>query len=425
MYWRVEYIILIVLSTTIDYNIAKRLSKLNNPRVRKNLLLISIASNLTLLLTFKYLDFIITSINGIFSTHIAEIGLILPVGISFYTFQTMSYTIDVFNKRFKAVKDLSQFSLFVCFFPQLVAGPIERSKKLIPQLRSFEAITWNNFRRGSRLILYGLFKKVVIADRLAYFVDLVFDSPQEYAGFQVAIAIVFFAFQIYCDFSGYSDIAIGVARIFGVRLTLNFNKPYLSSSVTEFWRRWHITLSTWFRDYVYIPLGGNKRGYKRSSINLLITFAVSGLWHGANWTFIIWGVYHGVIVFLERLGSKYINISTNKVIMQVFTFIVVCIGWVFFRANSYDDIVTIFSNLLYFDPNTLSIDMFQYSNRPEFLLSFAFIGLLVLEEIYIKKFILLFRVRYKHLKHIYLIILFLFILFFGIRNEEQFIYFQF
>ncbi|MEJ2880820.1 MBOAT family O-acyltransferase [Pedobacter sp. GR22-6] len=288
--------------------------------------------------------------------HLDAARILLPVGISFYTFQSISYTVEVYHKNIKAERNFGRFALFVSYFPQLVAGPINRPQILLPQLKEFDQLKSDNFVKGGRLILWGLFKKVVVADRLAFFVNIVYNAPESYHGWAVILATIFFAFQIYCDFSGYSDIAIGVAKTMGVDLVKNFNKPYYSHSIKEFWSKWHISLSTWFRDYLYIPLGGNKVPVPRWLLNLFITFLVSGIWHGASWNFVIWGAIHGLLIVSEALNSKFkiLPFKLPGVLSMVWTFSIVCFAWIFFRANTVEDSFTIIRHLFDFNHSFLA-----------------------------------------------------------------------
>jgi len=299
-WWDYRFLSLIVISSAVDYLAGGRISPETRPRWRKCWLAVSLAVNLGVLGFFKYFDFFAQSAQELMMSlglnpDFPTLRIILPVGISFYTFQTLSYTIDIYRKKTPAIRDPVAFFAFVAFFPQLVAGPIERAKSLLPQFlraRNFDGVA---ARDGCKQILWGLFKKVVIADRLAGVADPVFADYAAYSGADQGIAIFAFAIQIYCDFSGYSDIAIGTARLFGINLMQNFSFPYFSRDIAEFWRRWHISLSTWFRDYVYVPLGGNRKGLAVRARNVMITFLVSGLWHGANWTFVAWGLIHGLL----------------------------------------------------------------------------------------------------------------------------------
>ncbi|MDR1913152.1 MAG: MBOAT family protein [Clostridiales bacterium] len=319
---------------------------------RKLYVALSFASNLFILYLFKYFNFSISTLNQILKyAHLSVIkpsfSLLLPVGISFYTFQALSYTMDVYRGKIDAERNFLKYSLFVSFFPQLVAGPIERTKNLLTQIGEEHHFDYNRMINGFILMLWGYFQKVVIADRVAILVDTVFDNYQKYSGFQILIAIFFFSIQIYCDFAGYSNIAIGAAQIMGFKLTVNFNRPYLALSIQDFWRRWHITLSTWFRDYLYISLGGNRCSRIKKYRNIMITFLVSGLWHGANWNYVIWGGLHGLYQIVEdalktiRTKARHIEKLPNdgslfKFVQIIVTFILVCFAWIFFRASSLD-----------------------------------------------------------------------------------------
>lgn len=351
MAWKPGFALLILISTVVDYFVGIQMSLTNDKRRRKYYLILSLLFNLGLLFFFKYYNFFSNSINDSLSLFGLNASLpvwdiILPVGISFYTFQTLSYSIDIYKKEIEPERHFGRFALYVSFFPQLVAGPIERAKNLIPRLRILENITYVNFVNGAMICLLGFFLKVVIADNAALFVDAIFNHVGLYHGFNLALGVILFAIQIYCDFSGYSLIAIGLAKIFGVELMENFRTPYLSKSIGEFWSRWHISLSTWFRDYVYIPLGGNKTTYPKWFGNLMITFLISGLWHGASWTFVIWGAFHGFLLIIEKaLNLKPGQHKLTKIIRTTITFLLVCIGWIFFRANSVSDALYILQNL--------------------------------------------------------------------------------
>lgn len=312
MSWKPEFIILIILSTIIDYFAGLKIYGSKSIKIKRLFLCFSIISNLGLLFAFKYFNFFSDSFRALlqqFSIPMDPITLkvILPVGISFYTFQTMSYTIDVYREKIGAQKHLGIFAVYVSFFPQLVAGPIERATNLLPQFFEKHNFEYKRAADGLKLMLWGFFKKVVVADRLSSIVNIVYNDPTSFTGTPLILATIFFAFQIYCDFSGYSDIAIGAAQIMGFRLMDNFKRPYFSRSISEFWKRWHISLSTWFKDYLYIPLGGNRVAIPRWYANLFIVFLVSGLWHGANWTFVIWGALHGIYLILEMVLLPYKN----------------------------------------------------------------------------------------------------------------------
>ena len=347
MAWRAELILLILFSTFVNFFLARRIFSINEVTTRKLMLVISLIINFGLLFTFKYLVFMNNTLAYFFQNYpVREFDIILPIGISFYTFQAAAYTIDVYRKDAKPQSNFFKFSLFITFFPQLVAGPIERSKKLMPQLFERKEFSPDNIVAGCKWITIGFFKKIVVADRLSILVNRVYNSPEYFTGPAFAIATVFFAFQIYCDFSGYSDIAIGCAKIFGVDLTENFRQPYISRNVKEFWRRWHITLSSWFRDYLYIPLGGSHGSKLKRHVNLFITFLISGLWHGANWTFVIWGGLNGLLQIFEDITG----LRKNKILRFfrldiVLTFSAICFTWIFFRANSLTDSLYIMRSL--------------------------------------------------------------------------------
>ncbi len=337
-FWKVEYLVLIVASTLVDYFCAIKIHGSTDRGKKRLFLILSILANIGTLFVFKYLGFAYDTYQAIFESS-GKIdfleNILLPMGISFYTFQSLSYTIDVYRGELPPERHFGKFALYVSFFPQLVAGPIERAKHLLPQMSQHFKFDEGNLKSGLRLILWGLLKKVVIADRLALFVNDVYGNSDRFQGATLFIATIFFAFQIYCDFSGYSDIAIGSARIMGFDLMKNFRMPYFSSSISEFWKRWHISLSTWFKDYVYIPLGGNRVVKWRWYYNLFLTFLISGFWHGANWTFIIWGAIHGIYLIVENLLSPIGYFNKIPVwIKTIFVFMLVNLSWVFFRADS-------------------------------------------------------------------------------------------
>jgi len=355
-WWNPAYLILIWASTLVDFVVAKKIFSSDNKKHRNIFLIISIIVNLGILFSFKYANFVAESLN-IVRNGGKFINVLLPVGISFYTFQTMSYSIDVYKKKLKPEKKLLNFALFVAFFPQLVAGPIERAQNILPQLTQKVKFDADKISIGIYLILLGLFQKVVVADNLAVFVDVVFNNPENYKGLNVAIASVFFTFQIYADFTGYTNIARGVALFFGIKLSVNFRQPYFANSIKDFWHRWHISLSTWFRDYVYIPLGGSKLKIPKWMLVISVTFFLSGLWHGANWTFIAWGVLNAVIYVSEIILRKYfkrnsIKVSQNRIVHLLRVSLVfsgAILLWIVFRANSISDAILIYKNLFSLD----------------------------------------------------------------------------
>ena len=354
-WWDYRFLSLIFLSTIVDYIIGLNIHNQPSKKTKKLLLWGSVLFNLSVLGFFKYYNFFVDSWVELFSSLGYEIksvwtlSIILPVGISFYTFQTISYTIDIYKKKIEPTKDFISFASFVSFFPQLVAGPIERSSNLLPQILKKRKFQKKQGIQGLRLILWGMFKKVVIADSLSPMVDDIFSNYQDLSGGTLWLGAIYFSFQIYCDFSGYSDIAIGTSKLFGFELMSNFKFPYFSRNIGEFWRRWHISLSTWFRDYLYIPLGGSKEGKSKSIRNIFIIFLVSGFWHGANWTFIFWGLFHSILflpTFIFNKNRKYTSsiIATDaflpsfmEFINVVTTFLLVTIGWVFFRSETIVD----------------------------------------------------------------------------------------
>lgn len=345
MSWKAEYILLLMVPSLIDYFVAIKIPS-STQKLKNFLLSVSLTTNLGLLFFFKYYDFAATITKDLGISSWPILHLLLPVGISFYTFQVLSYTIDVYRGEIPPEKNIIKFALFITYFPQLVAGPIERATHLLHQVRAPKDVDYRRSVDGLLLIAWGLFLKVVVADRLAPFVDLVFTQPQQFPSTPLILATYFFAFQIYGDFAGYSCIAIGSAKILGVDLMRNFDSPYWSHSITDFWRRWHISLSTWFRDYVYIPLGGNKVRTSRHLFNLMLVFLMSGLWHGANYTFIIWGAIHGCFVVLEHFIKKTkirINSRVLNGVLILLTFHVTCLAWIFFRANSVADALYVLS----------------------------------------------------------------------------------
>jgi alginate O-acetyltransferase complex protein AlgI len=354
-YWDWRFCSLLLISSAVDFFVGKSLYGTEKKSKRKLLLLVSLTANLGILGFFKYFNFFVDSFISmirIFNQDLdfLHLNIILPVGISFYTFQTLSYTIDIYRGKLTPTHSFLDFALFVSFFPQLVAGPIERAAHLIPQISRTRKTTREQFQDGGILIVYGLFKKVMIGDAAGRYVDHIFASLDLYSSWEVVFALFMFSIQIYADFSGYSNIARGTAKLFGFEIMKNFEQPYLSTNITEFWRRWHISLSSWLKDYLYISLGGNRRGMKRTYLNLMITMILGGLWHGANWTFIIWGVLHGIYLAVHKFmtrGKKIISVnkpltSLGDVLRflpsNLTTYLLVVITWLFFRAKGMDDI---------------------------------------------------------------------------------------
>jgi D-alanyl-lipoteichoic acid acyltransferase DltB (MBOAT superfamily) len=374
MCWNYKYVVLIFITTLLSYLASIGIYKSKNKKIRIALLASNAVVVLGILFFFKYFNFFGEAVNSIFAqfnvfTDIPAYNYLLPVGISFYTFQTLSYTIDIYRKAITPEYHFGRFALFVSFFPQLVAGPIERASNLLPQFSRSYDFDYNRIRDGVVLMAWGFFKKVVIADRLSEYVNLVYNNPEGYYGLAVVLATLFFAFQIYCDFSGYSDIAIGSAKILGFTLMTNFRRPYFALNIREFWQRWHISLSSWFRDYLYISLGGNRVSIARWQFNLFFTFLVSGIWHGANWTFIIWGALHGFyLVFAiwtknlrirtNKLLGLESNIKLNNAISVLLTFALVCFAWIFFRANSVSEAFVIIKHMFVF--SSANINLFYF-----------------------------------------------------------------
>lgn len=435
-WWDWRFLSLIFFSTIVDYLVGVGLSYQKDQTKRKILLWTSIVVNLGFLGVFKYYNFFVDNFISAFSFFGTEIkasslNIILPVGISFYTFQTLSYSIDVYKRKLEPTKDFIAFSAFVCFFPQLVAGPIERATHLLPQFYTKRKFDYSKAVDGMRQILWGLFKKIVIADNCAQYANLIFNNSENYSGSTLLVGAIFFTFQIYCDFSAYSDIAIGTSKLFGFDLMQNFNYPYFSRDMAEFWRRWHISLSTWFRDYLYFPLGGSRGGTWMRVRNTFIIFIVSGFWHGANWTFIAWGALNALYIMpsiLLQSNRKNIEIvakgkflpSVTDFISIVSTFTLTVLAWVFFRANSMDHaikyIAEIFSSSIFTVPTVLPINIIVL------LLVFILVEWLGREGKYaLEKIVLKVNLPVRYLTYYAIIIS---LIWFG-GKEQAFIYFQF
>lgn len=359
--WNYKLAGLIIFTTCVSYFCARIIEKTESKKVKKWCIVLTLISSLGVLFFFKYYNFLADSASFVFGlftgmAHDWTLNLVLPVGISFYTFQTLSYAIDVYRGNEKCERDFITYALYVSFFPQLVAGPIERPGNLIPQLKVKNKFDKNNAEIGLQQMAIGFFKKIAVADLLAEYVNPVFNNASETTGMGVLIASVLFAVQIYCDFSGYSDIAIGCAKIMGINLMQNFNEPYRARSIKDFWNRWHISLSTWLRDYLYFPLGGSRCKKGRHLFNILIVFLASGLWHGANWTFVLWGLFHGIFRIVEELLKtprakllEKLNIKEENKGLAVFetiiTFIIICFSWIIFRANNISDLGVLLGKL--------------------------------------------------------------------------------
>ncbi len=439
-WWDARFLILIFFSSILDYSVGLFIYKAKRQAVKKRLLYFSLIANLGLLFFFKYFNFFASELaHGLqtlgFNSHIRTLQIILPVGISFYTFQTLSYTIDIYKGKLKPTDNPIAFFAFVSFFPQLVAGPIERASELLPQFTQKHSFSYRLAKTGTWLILWGLFKKVAIADNCAPIVNKIFDNPEIYAGTTLWLGAIFFAIQIYADFSGYSDIAIGTARLFGFTLMTNFRYPYFAANIADFWKRWHISLSTWFRDYIYIPLGGSRVKLLFKIRNIFIVFLVSGFWHGANWTFITWGAFHAVLflpLYLKKHSSTYDNHSNiffkkAKLLAPLFTFICVTLGWVIFRSDTVSSASTYITHM--FTDTFNAPGQFVLFLKPYLVI---YIIILILQEyINYKQEIKANQIpeplftKFKYARYTYYIIL-CFIIVLSYPNEAQsFIYFQF
>ena len=424
-----NYVFLILFTTIVSYVSAIGIVQTDNKDFKKTLLIISVSASLSVLFFYKYFNFFGNSLNEVLGflpidMQVPYLSLLLPVGISFYTFQTLSYTIDVYYGKKSVEKHFGIYALYVAFFPQLVAGPIERSTRLLPQFRKEHRFSRDNFIKGGKWMISGFFMKLVVADRLSLYVDSVYGNVLHHTGLTFIVATFLFAFQIYCDFAGYSAIAIGTARLMGYDLMINFKRPYFAISIGDFWHRWHISLSTWFRDYFYIPLGGSKVKVPRWYLNLFLTFLVSGLWHGANWTFVIWGALHGIYIIIEnyfKLGvKKDEKISTaNRLVRILIVFVLATFAWIFFRADHVTHAFYVIYKLFDFSAFYIDYSTFFY----------AVIGLVLLflfdfiNENYPDFGLLDTKINMK-IVLIYLLLL-VTTLSIGVFNGGQFIYFQF
>jgi alginate O-acetyltransferase complex protein AlgI len=436
-FWDWRFLFLLAFSTALDYFTGLKISQAHIKSARKTWLAISVVVNLGFLAVFKYFDFFVTSAAGFLSYFNLEpnlplLNIILPVGISFYTFHGLSYVFDIYNKRIEPTSNIIDYSLFVSFFPLLVAGPIERATHLLPQVSRPRRFDSEAASDGLRQILWGLFKKIVIADNCALLVNDAFANPDGYSSFSLIIGAVFFAFQIYCDFSGYTDIALGSARLLGFELLRNFNYPYFARDIAEFWRKWHISLTSWFKDYVYIPLGGNRGSKTKTIRNTIIVFLLSGLWHGANWTFVLWALFHAILfVPLVVMVSKRKHAQPIQkliphpmdLINMAITFLLVTIGWIIFRAESASQASIYFRNI--FRPKSATDIL---ASHPEAYATVGFVVVLLIVEWIQKNRIhgLNFAsLRFPHLLRfvIYTVIIIFIVWFAG--KPEQFIYFQF
>lgn len=452
MSWNPEYIFLLLGSTLVTYFVGLLIEKYREKKHYARAILIGgVVVNLGVLFFFKYFSFatsLFTSFLGLcgMEVTIPSFDILLPVGISFFTFQALGYTIDVYRKDIYAEKNFLNYALFVSFFPQLVAGPIERSKNLLKQLSSERKFSIDDFREGIYLMLWGFFLKIVLADKIAVIVDCVYDAPEQYPGCYIVIATILFAFQIYCDFGAYSIIAMGTAKTLGIKLMENFNAPYMATSVADFWKRWHISLTSWFRDYVYIPLGGNRKGKVRKNINKMIVFLLSGLWHGASLSFVVWGglngLYQVIGELLTPLKKKLLlllrineNSFGSKLVKGIVTFILIDFSWVFFRANSLGaafevikQMVSVDNHWVIFDGSLTSCGL---NGRNICVLVLALVVLLISDFLKSKKLEIRFFIMKQDwwFRIVVLTILVLLIIVLGewgnISGDNSFIYFQF
>lgn len=431
-YWDIRALGLLYTSTIVDYFCGIKINETTNSKDKKLFLIFSICTHLSILGFFKYFNFFSHNVQAILNSiglhaDITTIEILLPIGISFYTFKSISYTVDIYRNEIKPTKNIFDFALFVSFFPQLIAGPIDRAKDLLVQVINPRKLYTDDFIEGAFLIFWGLYEKVVIADNLANIVNPVFDEIHSKNGILVLIALYCYAFQIFCDFDGYSNMARGLAKLMGFNLVLNFNLPYFSTNPSEFWKRWHISLSSWLRDYLYIPLGGSKNGNLMTFRNLMITMLLGGLWHGAAWKFILWGGYQGLLLVLQRilepLYSK-INIPKENTLWFIFRvmffFQFICLGWLFFRANSISQVLELLTSIF---------ENFQYDSIiliPLITLISSTIVLITIQIFQYKSNDLFFLLK---LKPVYQITIYLFLFYslvlHGVKTGQEFIYFQF
>ena len=447
MYFIPVYILILFGTIIIDYFAGIYLEKTVDPKRKKIYLICSLIANIGVLAVFKYYNFFLDNINEasieLFdkATALRYLGIALPIGLSFHTFQAMSYTFEVYYGRHKAEKHFGIYALYVMFYPQLVAGPIERPQNILHQFHQKQSFDYQRFSSGLQMMIWGLFKKVVIADNLAGLVNTAYTNPEDHTGMTLLLTSYFFAFQIYCDFSGYSDMAIGAARVMGYDLMENFRTPYLSASIKEFWSRWHISLSSWFRDYLYIPLGGNRLGKSRWMLNLFLVFLISGIWHGANWTYVVWGALHGVFLMFAIVKDDFIEkrkinfLKNNKVLHGLNVFItiqLVCFAWIFFRANSMQDATTIIQRIGYGEYSlqsfidTISALADNPKNFSRTLFIMLLMGIFYVIDPFVDKIIkgriLLHKPYMKYALYSFMVAS---ILLFGFFGEVSFIYFQF
>ncbi len=429
MVFKPVYILILAGTIVVDYFAGIFIEKAVTQKTKKQYLIASIIANVGCLAVFKYFNFINENLTALLGNlnvvnKIPMLEILLPIGLSFHTFQAMSYTFEVYYGRQKAEHHFGIYALYVMYYPQLVAGPIERPQNVLHQFYKVVTFNYNRIVAGLKLMLWGFFVKVVIADRLSIYVDQVFGTAEAHGAITSIVAAVFFTFQIYGDFCGYSLIAIGTAKVLGIELMQNFNRPYISTSIREFWSRWHISLSTWFRDYLYIPLGGNRVSFYRNMLNLFIVFIISGLWHGANWTFIVWGGLHGIYLMVEIIAQK-INFKwpLPKFTKWLFNFILVTITWIFFRANNLGNAKQMLTNIFTFKKGSLYIGNASFLVYGILLIAFLLAADYNTEK-WQNKFSLIYN-NNKYLRWAGYLSLIAIILWIGVFNGGQFIYFQF
>jgi len=443
----IPYYILILGGTiVVDYFAGIYIERAENTVQKKQYLILSLVANIGVLAVFKYYNFFIDNVSEVityfgFESPLRYLAIILPIGLSFHTFQAMSYTIEVYRGNQKAEMNFVKYALYVMFFPQLVAGPIERPQGLLPQFERHYDVDYDRIVAGLKQMLWGFFKKIVIADRIAAIVKQGYGDIENHDGFSIMIFTYLFAFQIYCDFSGYSDIAIGAAKILGINLRENFRTPYFSTSIKEFWKRWHMSLSSWFRDYLYIPLGGKRVGRWRWFFNLTVVFILSGVWHGANWTFVVWGAIHCLYMIFGHFFKKYfgwffISIEEQKDLKSYFlhffkivlTFTLVSFAWIFFRATSVDEALTIIVKIFTMEDfiNIRNLSLFKISDATSFMVTLALLALFLSSDSFMDKLLKKQKiVNFKYFNYLLYASMLVFIFIFGHFSDTNFIYFQF
>lgn len=419
--WNWKFLFLLTFTIVLDYVSGILIEKNQNHLILKRIwMFLSVGINVGFLGVFKYYNFFVDSFATLFGVDPQSytLNLILPVGISFYTFHGLSYVIDIYKNRIQAERNFVDYALFVSYFPLLVAGPIERATHLLPQLKKIRFLSEEKVKSALLIILLGFFKKIVIADNLAFFVNQIFEDPETKSSTELFFGMVFFSFQIYGDFSGYSDIATGISRLLGIELLKNFNFPYFATSIPDFWKRWHISLTSWFRDYIYIPLGGSKNGKFNHIKNIFIIFLISGFWHGANWTFVFWGFINAVFFLPSLVNLNFLRLS--KVIAMMLTFLLISIFWIFFRAESIEQAFMYLNSLVEF--SSFNFGILVKTNKHSLLFYLASIAVFYLIYLENKNH----NLRDLKLKKIEIFILLFMIFYFGsFKNNLEFIYFQF